>query len=362
MKVEIGESLGYSFLRHVKQCWLVQTNWKASERWPKRLNDDKLQQEFEAIQNELKSTGNGFAGTFKGTAKASQFLKQAEIDIVGVQLDGTIHAVEVAFHEDGLHYSGNTGNNVLKKMLRTMLILQAYHPSETKRHIYFASPEVGTRVQRDLENAFAWLVKKYPGVCWHLVTKDDFVSEVLVRTLKKAKEEADTSELFMRSAKLLELGGLLKLGAGVSSPRQETPISVPDTSSKELGRIQHLVRNLMQTVLEDFPNLLTESELSNLLDAADCRQSLGLEIGGLALLRSQGEGAENSGRPRRYWQKVYAGRYFVTNNWWGPKHRHNAEALLRWVEGLIQRNAGQPGIAELESCRDTFQNYLKRPE
>ena len=36
MKIEIGESLCYSYLRHVKECWLVQANWKASENWPKR--------------------------------------------------------------------------------------------------------------------------------------------------------------------------------------------------------------------------------------------------------------------------------------------------------------------------------------
>ncbi len=31
MKIEVGESLCYSYLRHVKQCPIVQTNWKASE-------------------------------------------------------------------------------------------------------------------------------------------------------------------------------------------------------------------------------------------------------------------------------------------------------------------------------------------
>ena len=40
MKIEIGESVCYSFLRHVKQCWLVQTNWKVSESWPKRDDID----------------------------------------------------------------------------------------------------------------------------------------------------------------------------------------------------------------------------------------------------------------------------------------------------------------------------------
>ena len=362
MKVEIGESLGYSFLRHVKKCWLVQTNWKASERWPMRLDSEALEQEFVAIQKNLESSGSGFAGTLKGTATGKQFLRQAEIDIVGVRLDGSIYAVEVTFHEDGLHYSGNTANNVMKKMLRTMLILRAYHPSDTERHIYFAAPKVAPKIQQNLQGVFEWLRQKYPAVKWYLLTGDDFANKLLVPTLDKAKGVADTSELFMRSVKLLELHQLLKPGDEAASPRQENPTSPPDTPAKNQGPIQSLVRNLMQTILNDSPDLLPESERSNLTDADYCHQSLGLDIGGLALLRSQGEGAGNNGRPRRYWQKVYAGRYFVTNNWWKSHHRHNAAALLRWVEELIRRNAGQPGIAELESRRDDFQNYLEHPE
>ena len=360
MKVEIGESLGYSFLRHVKQCWLVQTNWKASDNWPKRLKDDELEREFVAVRDKLEDPGSAYQGTFKGTTTGKQFLRQAEIDIVGVQLDGTIHAVEVAFHEDGLHYSGNTGNNVLKKMLRTMLVLRAYHPSDTKQHIYFAAPKVTPKIQQDLKEVFEWLRRKYPDVKWQLLTNDDFVSKLLKPTLKAAKDVADTSELFMRSAKLLELGGLLNLGAEAASSRQETPISAPDTSGKKLGRIQPLVRNLMQAILEDFPSLLTESDRSKLMDRGYCRDQLGLGLGGFALLRHQGEGVEINGQAR-YWQRAYADRYLVTNNWGRHYHRHNAAALLRWVEELIHRNAGQPGIAELESCRAAFQNYARTP-
>ena len=33
MKIEMGESLFYSWLRHVKECQIVQTNWKPSSQW-----------------------------------------------------------------------------------------------------------------------------------------------------------------------------------------------------------------------------------------------------------------------------------------------------------------------------------------
>ena len=36
MKIEVGESLACSYLRHVKRCWIVQANWKASDDWEQR--------------------------------------------------------------------------------------------------------------------------------------------------------------------------------------------------------------------------------------------------------------------------------------------------------------------------------------
>jgi hypothetical protein len=33
MKIEIGESLLLSWPRHIKECQLVQTNWKPSSKW-----------------------------------------------------------------------------------------------------------------------------------------------------------------------------------------------------------------------------------------------------------------------------------------------------------------------------------------
>ena len=33
MKIEMGESLAASWLKHCKGCTLVQTNWKPSPKW-----------------------------------------------------------------------------------------------------------------------------------------------------------------------------------------------------------------------------------------------------------------------------------------------------------------------------------------
>ena len=91
MKIEMGESLCYSYLRHVKQCWLVQMNWEVSSHWTRHKSSEELQARFESMQM-------NFGGeTFKKTKEAAQFLKQSEVDLVGIDQRGNIHAMEIAF-------------------------------------------------------------------------------------------------------------------------------------------------------------------------------------------------------------------------------------------------------------------------
>ena len=217
MKIEMGEWLCYSYLRHVQRCWLVQANWKASEHWEKYLSNDELEDAFRSMRQTFDLGGN----VFKGTKDCSQFLRQAEIDAVGIGQNGSIHAIDVAFHEAGLNYSGGVGNRVLKKLLRTVLVLMAYHPREVKRHIYFVSPKVHRAAQQPLEDIFGRLQDEYPAIEWHLFTNEVFAQEMLTPTLELGKSVADTSELFLRSVKLMELGGLSTSNIESPTPRHE---------------------------------------------------------------------------------------------------------------------------------------------
>ena len=80
MKIEIGESLCYSYLRHVKRCWLVQSNWKVSEHWDKQNSEEELEDLFSSMRDLFDRDGS----VFKQTKNAGQFLKQSEIDVVGL--------------------------------------------------------------------------------------------------------------------------------------------------------------------------------------------------------------------------------------------------------------------------------------
>ena len=343
--------MAYSFLRHVKQCWLVQTNWKASEHWSRILPDDELESLFAGMRERFDAGG----AVFKNTKNAGQFLKQAEIDVLGVGQNGSVHALDVAFHEAGLNYGGDeqTRTRVLKKSLRSMLILKAYLPADTPVHVYFVSPKVREPVNVKLDVSFAELRTVYPDIGWHLLTNTGFRDEMVRPTLAAAQVVADTSELFVRSAKLLEVSGLSLTIPDESSP---TKRAAPQTSRSPRATLQPLVRSLMKTLLEDYPELLDEQTILNLTDADYCRHNLGLQIGGFALLRRRQDGRSINGYSR-YWKEGYGVNYFVVSQWWKKYHTHNAERLLQWVEQIIRVTARQPGRVALQRHGTALARY-----
>lgn len=346
MKIEIGESLGYSYLRHVKECWLVQTNWKPSPHWPKFMDDAELDEMFAA----MKARFDDAKGTvFKQTRSAAQFLQQAEVDVMGIDQEGGVHAIDIAFHEAGVNYLGGPENRVLKKLLRTMMTLQAYHPPATKLHIAFASPKVNPGVQKHLKPMFADLKKEYRDITWELFTNDAFVDCLLQPTLTKAADISDTAELFMRSAKLLKLAGMLATPA----PSPMPPAPATHGPATDCGPLQPHVQNLMQTLLEHHPTLLDEADLRNLMDKDYCKNTLGLRIGNFPLLRER-----EDGKSARYYAKLYNSRFYVCSQWWKAYHCANAQSLLQFVDDIAQRRPGHPGAPALERCRQALRAYI----
>ena len=350
MKIEIGESLACSWLRHVCQCWLVQANWKFAEHWPRYLTDTELEQQFQAMKGRFDPDG----GVFKKTKDARQFLRQGEIDSIGVDDEGVVHAAEVAFHEAGLQYGNATETNkrVLKKMLRTLLILRAFRPPKTRLNVYFLSPKVNPVVQRPLEETFAALRVEYPDVEWRFIANNNFADDVVRPTLEKTSGVADSSELFLRSAKLLDL---IEYGAGQRPAVQRTHARSDDEQvSAVREKIQPLVVDLMRTLLVDVPELLCAEDKRGLQDQAYCGQ-LGLKIG-LPLLRRTELGTEVNGH-NRYWRDSY-GDFYVCSQWWKQHHHSNARSLLAFVEGVAERNKGRPDAKVLRRHERAFRDYL----
>lgn len=205
MKVEIGESLVYSWLRHVKHCEIVQLNWKTSPIW---IGSESV----EYLQDLMNKSSELVGEPFKGTKKVEQLLKQAEIDSIGINLSkNKVYAIDVAFHENGLNYGSadKTANNIAKKILRTLFILKQ-HFSEIKEHkILFISPKIRpsyeTPIQEKLKKVREFIESQSLSCSIEVISNEDFYSNIIEPITNLSKNVADTSELFLRSIQLLDM-------------------------------------------------------------------------------------------------------------------------------------------------------------
>ena len=163
---------------------------------------------------------------------------------------------------------------------------------------------------------------------------------------------------------------LFRLAVGIS---QDTAVRARETGHRSTsdmsegnppGRIQPIARDLMKTLLEDHPSLLTETDIENLMNRDYTQNILGLQLGGFPLLRrreSGRRGSANDGQSR-YYAKLYAGRFYVCSQWWRDYHLDNARNLLRFVDQLVSRNPNHIGIPELERHRKALEDYINRSE
>lgn len=216
MKIEIGESLALSYLKHVKKCVIYQTNWKVSSHWTIN-NKEKLAAIFDKVRKE-----KAFTGILK-KSELDQFLKQAEIDAIGIDQTGKIYAIDIAYHGDGLGYGSTEESKarIMKKLVRSYLAILCYFsslssfsdPSPEEEHceIIFASPKVIGERDESIRKYFNELIAlldaelKEDKVVLKYISNDEFKEQILDPTIKAGEEDADTNELFLRSYKLLNL-------------------------------------------------------------------------------------------------------------------------------------------------------------
>ena len=316
MKIEIGESLALSYLKHVKKCVLYQNNWKISSRWDtfneeavekvfNKINEydvsenffpskkikekvalcQKLKQtkkdtdkpiiqqteidticqickkaeisaiknilqqtEIDTIENMLKKaeidatnkkskqteidalnqilkqneadTSNNELTQTKidaickilkkaETDALNQILKQAEIDTIGMDKEGKIYTMDIAFHEGGLNYRSNkeeTARRIIEKLLSSYMMLLRYFP-DRDYEITIASPKVREETEKSIIPKFDGLKKLFSNekVEFKYISNEVFKKEILDKTIEASKKDSDTNELYMRSYKLLKL-------------------------------------------------------------------------------------------------------------------------------------------------------------
>ena len=228
MKIEMGESLIYSWLRHEKQCQLAQTNWKPSQYWSID-NYDELLKLFVKFDQHYKDK-YGY-DVFKGCS-LDQLLKQAEIDAIGIAFSESaqsIFAVDIAYHEAGLNYGDKekTLSKIIQKCVRTALCLFGYFNIPTGE-IIFASPKINPSIEKELTPMFEDLTQLIKNLGLEftvlLYCNDAFFSGVMQPMLAKGTRIADTSELFLRSIQLYQMFAQSPLQVTTNTYQNETGV------------------------------------------------------------------------------------------------------------------------------------------
>ena len=210
MKIEMGESLFYSWLRHVKDCQLVQTNWKASGKW-NLMHEEELEMLWNQVDQFFRAA-YGYK-IFKQNASLMQIIQQGECDVLGIsfQSDGSIYyAVDVAFHEGGLNYGtkDETIMKVIAKGIRTAMCLYGFFNTR-KADIIFASPKINPSVLEPLllclKDANRLLRLYGYDFELRLIANQDFENSVVEPILMASDGISDTTELFVRSYQMYKM-------------------------------------------------------------------------------------------------------------------------------------------------------------
>lgn len=212
MKVEVGESLAYSWLKHVKKCQLIQINWKFSPVWG--FNNAAVKGTVKAAKNYFKSDKTDFENYAifgaNGKSTDSQIIQQTECDVIGYDFKAKkIYAVESAFHRDGLLYQNpeHTGNKVASKLIRSAICFLALNP-KCRGELYFLAPTASPKVLKivngvidDVNDFFSQNGLKFKAFFYCGIS---FKEKVLNPIVDISEEVADTSELFLRGIQLCQ--------------------------------------------------------------------------------------------------------------------------------------------------------------
>ena len=319
MKIEMGESLFYSWLRHVKECQIVQANWKPSSSW-QLLHQDEID-DFMRISNEYFNQKYGF-NIYKKNSSLTQLLRQAEVDSLGISMsDGNtkIYAVDVAYHEGGLIYGSRqeTIERIAKKILRTAMCLRGYFEIG-EGEIIFASPKIHISTMNDAESVMAdlnaLLSENQFGFSARLIANDDFNEKILKPIMTESAGVSDTSELFMRAYQLIKMFGNENF-----SEKNTRTVTAGTLSELKVGKI---AQTILRRILES--GEVQNDEIFQMLTRDYSKQTFNLNFPLLDTVCR-----EYAGMKRYYVEPltIQGKEYFMCSQW----NPNTKDFLLKWL-------------------------------
>lgn len=325
MKIEIAESLIYSYLKHSEGCRIVQTNWKTSGKWiVTKYETERARELFQKI-----STSEYFNGIFKNSS-FDQLIKQAEIDVLGINTaEETVYGIDVAFHSAGLNYGSKTETafRIIKKIFRTIFIMQSYFNENEKFNSYFITPKVNPATKVIIEDLMikAKEVINDENITIDFISNEQFYSDIVDSLLENIDEEHDTTELFSRAIKLMKLDN-----RKIESTGTVTKPVVPRITSKKREvngmKIGQFVQHSFRKAFEQ--NLLSVSEINELQKPEYSKRNFNSNY---EILKNKNRPIKDEkGRTRYYAKEIFCSNYHLTSQWVEPQW----EFLLDWLNKI----------------------------
>lgn len=326
MKIEIGESLTSSYLNHVMGCRVIQTNWKLSGNWIITDHDKSRARLF--YQKIINSSY--FDEIFKESS-FEQLLKQAEIDVLGINTtELTVYEVDVAFHGAGINYGSKeeTAQRILKKIFRTLFVMQTYFEQYNHFHSLFITPKTNLatlKLINDLLQKANELIDD-DSITIGLITNDQFFASIIDSTIQASKYENDTSELFLRSVKLLDLDSRKKI------VDRKNKLLIPKKSNeknkKEIGGMK-IGQYVQYTFREAFKQgLISYDEVQNLQNPQYSKINFNANFEVLKLKTRTI--IDTSGSTRYYSREFFCGDFYLTSQWIAPQW----DLYLKWLKKI----------------------------
>lgn len=337
MKIEMGESLFYSWLRHVKECQIVQTNWKVSSQW-ELLHEDELQSLLVTVDEYFQEK---YAyHVFKKNSSMSQIIQQGECDVLGVSVgrDGnSFYAVDVAFHEAGLNYGSKdeTVMKVIAKCVRTAICLWGYM-NTTTAEIIFASPKINPAILQelipcisDLNNLFRMHGYEFNV---RVIANDSFHEQVLQPILWASQGIADTSELFIRAYQMYRMFSEEDISKREKSTGEVIKTGSLEKESRLLSREVYgelKIGKLVQTVLKPLiVNKATEQEIRQMQETEYSKKTFGIQYP--LLLKTLAPVAE-----RHYYKElldINGQTYRLCCEWYETAANNDRPFVEKWIK------------------------------
>ena len=339
MKIEMGESLFYSWLRHVKECQIVQTNWKVSTQWQLE-NADELERMMSVVDTYYSQKYEYHI--FKGNTSLYQLLQQGECDVLGVSVQNSgvkYYAVDVAFHEAGLNYGTKevTVMKVLEKCARTAFCLHGYL-NTTEAEIIFASPKINPAVLSDLTPCIEKMNQLFTdnkyNFRFRIIANDEYNDLVLKPILIASEGISDTSELFLRSYQMYKMFSAERNSAERIQRRTKNPVSHSGYDGadayKEL-KVGKLAQVILGRMIAD--GYASDEEIEAMQTFEYSKEHFDLQFP--LLVRDDAEYS----KVRYYAKPIYikGQAYFMCSQWYETSANNDKPYLLRWIKEHIDR-------------------------